>query len=202
NTAGSGVYHSTYDDYYWVSHFEDPNFAYGRALAELDTTVLMRLADAPLVPFEFGHVASAVTSYLDEISRLPKAKETVNLDAARHANEKLAQAAHEFNKVWDHAESKLNAADAARLAEIDRLLMASQQDLILDPGLPGRPWYRHRLYAPGRYTGYAVKTLPGIREAVEAGQVTEAAEQTKEVAQVLEKLAADVDTAAKLIAKL
>ncbi|HEY4089766.1 MAG TPA: M28 family peptidase [Bryobacteraceae bacterium] len=202
NAAGNGVYHSLYDDYYCVSHFEDPNFAYGRALAELDTTVLMRLSGAPLLPFEFGHVASAVTTYLDEIGRLPKAKQTVNLDAARHANEKLAQAAREFDKAWDHVESKLDTAGAPRLTEIDRLLMASEQDLTLSPGLPGRPWYRHRLYAPGRYTGYAVKTLPGIREAVEAGRAPEAEEQAKEVAQVLEKLAADVDTAAKLIAKL
>jgi N-acetylated-alpha-linked acidic dipeptidase len=202
NTAGNGVYHSTYDDFYWVSHFEDPHFAYGRALAELDATVMMRLANAPLLPFEFGRVASAVTSYLEDISHLPKAKESVNLDAARRAAEKLAQAAHEFDKAWDHAESKLDAANTARLAEIDRLLMASEQDLTLSPGLPGRPWYRHRIYAPGRYTGYSVKTLPGIREAVEAGRTEEAAEQTKEVAQVLEKLAADVDTAAKLIAKL
>lgn len=202
NSAGNGVYHSIYDDFYWTSHFEDPHFAYGRALAELDTTVLMRLADAPLLPFEFGQLSSAVTSYLDEIARLPKARETVNLDAARHANEKLALAARDFDKAWDHAESKLSTADAARLAEVDRLLMGSEHDLTLEPGLPGRPWYRHRIYAPGRYTGYAVKTLPGIREAVEAGRGDEAAEQTKEVAGVLEKLAEDVDTAAKLIAKL
>jgi N-acetylated-alpha-linked acidic dipeptidase len=162
----------------------------------------MRLAGAPLLPFEYGHLAAAVTGYLDEIAHLPKAKETVNLDAARHANEKLAQAAREFDKAWGRAELKLDAAGAAQLTEIDRLLMAGEQDLILTPGLPGRPWYRHRLYAPGRYTGYAVKTLPGIREAVEGGRAAEAAEQTKQVAEVLDKLAADVDAAAKLIARL
>ena len=202
NAAGNGVYLSLYDDYYWASHFEDPIFAFGRALAELDATLMMRLTSAPLLPFEFGHVASAVTTYLDEISRVPKAKETVNLDAARHANDRLAEAAREFDKACDRAQSKLDTANTARLTEIDRLLMASEQDLTLSPGLPGRPWYRHRLYAPGRYTGYAVKTLPGIREAVEAGRDAEAEEQTKEVAQILEKLASDVDTAAKLIAKL
>jgi N-acetylated-alpha-linked acidic dipeptidase len=202
NTAGNGVYHSTYDDYYWMSHFEDPNFAYGRALAELDATVMMRLADAPLLPFEYGHLAAAVTGYLDEIARLPKSREIVNLDAARHANEKLAQAAREFDKALDRAESKLGAAGAAQLTEIDRLLMTAEQELVLTPGLPGRPWYRHRIYAPGRYTGYAVKTLPGVREAVEAGRAAEAAEQTKQVAEVLEKLAAEVDAAAKLISKL
>jgi N-acetylated-alpha-linked acidic dipeptidase len=202
NTAASGVYHSVYDDFYWVSHFEDPHFTYGRALAELNATVLMRLAAAPLLPFEFGRVSAAVTSYLDDIAHLPKARDTVNLDGPRDANERLAQAAREFDKAWDHAESRLAHTDPARLAEVDRLLMGAEHDLTLDPGLPGRPWYRHRLYAPGRYTGYAVKTLPGIREAVEAGRADEAAEQAREVAQVLEKLADDVDAATKLLSKL
>ena len=71
-----------------------------------------------------------------------------------------------------------------------------------EPGLPGRPWYRHRIYAPGRYTGYAVKTLPGIREAVEAGRSAEAAEQTKQLAQVLLTLADHVDRAARLMGTL
>jgi N-acetylated-alpha-linked acidic dipeptidase len=202
SAAGSGVYHSVYDDFYWISHFEDSAFIYGRTLAELDATVLMRLANAPLLPLEFGRVASAVTGWLDDISHLPKAKDLVDLDSARHASEKLAQAARDFDKAYDRAESRLAAADAGKLAEVDRLLMSTERDLTLDPGLPGRPWYRHRLYAPGRYTGYAVKTLPGIREAVEAGRGAEAAEQAREVAQVLDKLAEDVETATRLIGKL
>ena len=79
--------------------------------------------------------------------------------------------------------------------------MDSERDLTLDPGLPGRPWYRNRIYAPGRYTGYSVKTLPGIREAVEANKPAEAAEQAKQVAQALDTLADHIDQAAKLMPK-
>ena len=80
--------------------------------------------------------------------------------------------------------------------------MDSERDLTLDPGLPGRPWYRNRIYAPGRYTGYSVKTMPGIREAVEANKPAEASEQAQQVAQVLETLAAHIREAAGLLGKL
>jgi N-acetylated-alpha-linked acidic dipeptidase len=202
NDSGGGVYHSAYDDFYWYSHFEDTDFVYGRTLAQMNATVIMRLADAPLLPFEFGRLSASVAGYLDEIANLKAGKDKVNLDAARKANTKLTQAAEAFAKAYERAPGKLSAAPPAQLAAINRLLTGSERDLTLDPGLPGRPWYRHRIYAPGRYTGYAVKTLPGIREAMEANQFAEAAEQTKQVAQVLLTLASHVDQAAKLMGQL
>jgi N-acetylated-alpha-linked acidic dipeptidase len=86
------------------------------------------------------------------------------------------------------AGSRIAAATPAKLEQINDLLYGSERDLTLDPGLPGRPWFRHRIYAPGMYTGYAVKTLPGIREAVEAGRTDEAREQARQVTQVLRGL--------------
>jgi N-acetylated-alpha-linked acidic dipeptidase len=74
--------------------------------------------------------------------------------------------------------------------------------LTLDPGLPNRPWFRHRLYAPGLYTGYDVKTVPGVREAVELGRPQEAEEQAKQVAQVIHTLSSHVSQAAKLLGAL
>ena len=197
NQAGDGVYHSAYDDFYWYSRFEDTDFAYGRTLAQMNATVAMRLADAPLLPFEFERLSAVVSTYLDEIG-----KGKVDLEPARKADARLAQAAEAFSRAYAHAAGKLSGATAAQLAAINRILIDSERDLTLDPGLPGHPWYRHRIYAPGRYTGYAVKTLPGIREAVEAGQSAEAAEQTKQLAQVLVTLASHVDQAAKLMGKL
>ncbi len=204
--SGGGVYHSAYDDFYWYSHFEDTDFIYGRALAQLNATILMRLADAPVLPFTFSQFATSVTTYLDEIARLGNAKTgnatKLNLDAVRHANTQVAQAAAELAKAYARAQGKLSTARPAQLTAINRLFIDSERDLTLDPGLPGRPWYRHRIYAPGRYTGYAVKTLPGIREALEANKQEEAAEQAKQVAQVLQTLAAHLNQAAKLLGKL
>ena len=201
NEAGGGIYHSAYDDFYWYSHFEDTDFTYGRALSQLNATVTIRLADAPVLPFEFTRLAASVTAYLDEIGHL-KTKDKMNFEAVTKANAKLAQAASELSKAWAHAAAKLASAPADKLAAINLLLMNSERDLTLEPGLPGRPWYRNRIYAPGRYTGYAVKTLPGIREAVEADKPAEAAEQAQQVAQVLDRLAAHIDLAAKLMGKL
>ena len=206
NESGGGIYHSAYDDFYWYSHFEDTDFVYGRALSQLTTSVTMRLADAPVLPFEFTRLAAAVTTYLDEIGKLSTKDKVnpdkVNLDAARKADAKLAQAAIDLGKAREHAGPKLAGAPADKLAAINLLLMDSERDLTLDPGLPGRPWYRNRIYAPGRYTGYSVKTLPGIREAVEANKPAEAAEQAQQVAQVLDTLAGHIDQAAKLMGKL
>ena len=200
NAAGGGVYHSAYDDFSWFSRFEDTDFTYGRALAQMNATVAVRLADAPVLPLEFKRLTASVTTWLGEIERNEKNK--ANFDAVRKANAKLAEAAANLDKARVHAASRLAAATPAKRAEIDRIFINAEHDLTLDPGLPGRPWYRHRLYAPGRYTGYAVKTLPGIREAVEAGNSAEAAEQAKQVAQVLQTLADHVNQAAKLTEKL
>jgi len=200
NAAGGGVYHSAYDDFSWFSRFEDTDFTYGRALAQMNATVAVRLADAPVLPLEFKRLTASVTTWLGEIERNEKNK--ANFDAVRKANAKLAEAAYNLDKARAHASTRLAAATPAKRAEIDRIFINAEHDLTLDPGLPGRPWYRHRLYAPGRYTGYAVKTLPGIREAVEAGNSAEAAEQAKQVAQVLQTLADHVTQAAKLTEKL
>src|SRR6185436_17834106 len=85
-----------------------------------------------------------------------------------------------------------------RRAEIDALMMGAERTLTRPEGLPRRPWYRHQVYAPGFYTGYGVKTLPGVREALEERQWAEAAEQVEEAARALDRLAGQIDRAAAL----
>lgn len=85
---------------------------------------------------------------------------------------------------------------AGRQKALDQLLYQAEQQLLSAEGLPRRPWYRHQLYAPGFYTGYGVKTLPGIREAVEERKWPEATEQIKRTAAALERLAGQVNRAA------
>jgi N-acetylated-alpha-linked acidic dipeptidase len=81
-------------------------------------------------------------------------------------------------------------------------LIATERMLTREEGLPGRPWYRHHLYAPGFYTGYGVKTLPGVREAIEQGRWDEAREQITRLADVLGAVAASIDDAAAVVARL
>jgi N-acetylated-alpha-linked acidic dipeptidase len=200
--GGGGVYHSNYDDFYWYSHFSDTTFVYGRTLAQVDATLTMRLADAPVLPFEFGHLSATIGRYLDEIAKLPNQKRPLDLSKVHAEVSQLAKTAAAFDNAYGKAQSKLAGANAEKLTSIDQILYRSERDLTLDPGLPGRPWFRHRIYAPGMYTGYAVKTLPGIREAVEAGNPDEADEQAKQVVQVLHTLNEQIGQASKLLGAL
>ncbi len=199
--GGGGVYHSNYDDFYWYSHFSDTTFLYGRTLAQVMATAVMRLSDAPLLPFEFTRLAATVNRYIDEIQKLP-AQQKPDLTAVREAVEHLAQTAKTFDADYAAAAAKFGSAGAAKLDPINRILFESERDLTLDPGLPGRPWFRHRIYAPGMYTGYAVKTLPGIREAVEAGNTEQAKEQAGQVIEVLKKLDARLAEAGAMLKQI
>ncbi|MCU1328631.1 MAG: Glutamate carboxypeptidase [Bryobacterales bacterium] len=199
---GGGVYHSNYDDIYWYTHFSDKDFTRGAALAQVTATAVLRLANAPVLPFEFSRVVASVNTYLDEIEKLPNQKTKLDLLPVRTEVRRLLKSSAELDKAYGAASAKLSGAQARKLAAINQLLFQSERKLTLDPGLPGRPWFRHRIYAPGMYTGYAVKTLPGIREAVELNQPGEAVEQARQVVQVLGTLSSQIEQAAKLLGAL
>jgi N-acetylated-alpha-linked acidic dipeptidase len=198
----AGVYHSDYDDFYWYSHFADTTFAYGRTLAQVTGTAMLRLADAPLLPFEFSRFAGTVTGYLDEIERLEKQKGRPNLSELRTVLDALRKSANAFDAAYARALPKTSSAAPARLAAINDLLFHSERTLMLANGLPRREWFKHAIYAPGAYTGYSVKTLPGVREAVEADHLEEASQQAEEVAKVLRNLNAQLIEAQRLLETL
>jgi N-acetylated-alpha-linked acidic dipeptidase len=197
-----GVYHSNYDDFYWYSHFADKDFTHGPALAQVTATAVMRLAGASVLPFEFGRFSNTVAQYIDEIEKLPGQKSKTDLSAVKDSVARLKKTAAALDTAWATATPKFAGAGASRLAAINQILYQSERNLTLDPGLPGRPWFRHRIYAPGMYTGYAVKTLPGIREAIELGKPEEAAVQAKQVVQVLTTLNDQLAKAEKLLGSL
>ena len=196
--SGGGVYHSDYDDFYWYSHFGDPTFEYGKALSEVTGTALLRLSSAPLLPFEFAHFADTVGRYVTDIEKL-KSPVHPNLDAVKQSVEDLHKSAAAFETAYAQALTRINTVPEARLREVNAILFRTERALTLPKGLPGRDWYRHRIYAPGSYTGYAVKTLPGLREAVEGGRTEEAAQQAQQVADVLHSFDQQVQEATRLL---
>ena len=231
---GGGIYHSIYDDFYWFTHFSDTDFVYGRALAQAGSTAVMRLADADLLPFEFGDFADTVQMYVKELKALaqksqddirernreieegvfqatndpkrplvPPAVEAVpphlNFAPLENAVDALNRSAAEYRKAVEQVNTK-GAARSASFAEVNKLLMASERKLTNKEGLPTRPWFKHQLYAPGFYTGYAVKTVPAVREAIELKQWNQADEAIAVVAGVLEQEAALISSAARKLA--
>ena len=184
-----GVYHSVYDSFAWYSRFGDPDFTYGKALAQVMTTSLVRLADAAILPFEFETLPRGVREQLAEIKKLAAAKGG-KLDLA-DVEAKLALVERDAKRYEaELAKFTPNAtrAPAESLVRLNELLYRSERSFLAAEGLPGRSWYKNQMYAPGLYTGYSAKTLPGIREAAEAGRWPEAQAAAGPVAQALEAL--------------
>jgi N-acetylated-alpha-linked acidic dipeptidase len=227
-----GIYHSIYDDFYWYTHFGDTDFVYGRALAQTGGTAVMRLADAELLPFEFGDFADTVEMYIKELKKLaedtrndirernreieegvfqatndprrplvPPASEIeppyLNFAPLESASEALSRSAKKYRKALDAANAGGGSAlTATPLAEINRMLMDTERKLTNAEGLPNRPWFKHQLYAPGFYTGYAVKTVPAVREAIELKKWQQADDAIVVVARILQDEAALISSAA------
>jgi N-acetylated-alpha-linked acidic dipeptidase len=191
--ADSGIYHSIYDTMTWFVRFSDSEFTYGRGLSQVTLTSLLRLADAPVLPFDFQSLARTIRRYGDEIYRQN------NLDRREFQAQlaRLAAVAKQYDDELASAMKKPIAQD--RAAKLNDLLARAERSLLLPDGLPKREWYRHQLYAPGLYTGYGVKTLPGVREAVEAQRWDEANQQSRRLAQALGAMAAQVEEAVRIL---
>jgi N-acetylated-alpha-linked acidic dipeptidase len=198
----AGVYHSDYDDFNWYSHFSDINFTYCRTLSQVHTLAMMRLADAPLLPFEFVRFVTTVRAYTEQIAAMPGLAKRPDFTALMGEITRLQKSAADLNAAYERAQMNLSAAPSDKLAAINRILFRTERALTADPGLPGRPWYRHLVYAPGVYTGYAAKTLPGIREALEAGKPDEARDEAVRVVRALSALEEQLGQATTLLSQL
>ena len=198
---GGGIYHSIYDTMYWFTHFSDASYVYGRALAQLNGTAMMRLADAAVLPFEFVNLADTVSIYVDELENLAKKDGKVDIAQLRSSQQFLMKSAREYEQAHTQATSNgaLFAKSATQMQRLNKVLYQSERALLSPDGLPGRPWFQHQLYAPGLYTGYGVKTVPYVREALEQRQWEDAAKGVEVVRQRLLGLAEQIDSATRLI---
>ncbi|HEV8146917.1 MAG TPA: M28 family metallopeptidase [Bryobacteraceae bacterium] len=193
-----GVYHSIYDSFHWYTTYSDGDFVYGKALAQVLTTTLTRLADAPVLPFEFGTLARMVRTYVTEIQK--EAKTTpIDFNEVLAQLTRLTTAARLYDDELAAVSRRAASIAPEKLVKVNDALQRAERTLLLPDGLPGRDWYRHQLYAPGLYTGYGAKTLPGVREAVEAQRWDEANRESRRVAQALKALVAQVDEATRLL---
>jgi N-acetylated-alpha-linked acidic dipeptidase len=227
--SSGGSYHSAYDTYYHVTHFDDPGLAYASALSKLVGRLVLRSADAPRVPAQYSDFAASVSRYLGEVMALAaKQRESDRklADLRREGVFKLASAPNDptvapadkgvtplidmlpLQNAVDHLTRAASVADAL-LGREDTLPAATQarinaslatiDQLLIDPqGLPGRPWYKNLIYAPGTLTGYGAKTLPGVREAIEQRRFDDARAYVGRTAAVIENYANRLDQVAAM----
>jgi N-acetylated-alpha-linked acidic dipeptidase len=200
--GSGGIYHSAYDSYYWYSHFGDPNFVYEKALSEVTELALLRFADAPLLPFQFKHFAQSVNRYVGEIQKLDKYDKRLDLGPLQSEVQELEKTSASFETAYAGALGRVDQTAGTQMASINERLYGIERHMLLDAGLPRRPWFRHGVYAPGSLTGYDVKTLPGIREAVEAGQLEEAREQARVVTEMLKNVDREIQATRDLLSGL
>jgi N-acetylated-alpha-linked acidic dipeptidase len=218
-----GVYHSIYDSYSHFTRFVDPGFHYSLALAQLCGRFTLRLASAEVLPLNFRGFTRSVSGYVKELKELtaktreqsadraadlklasdptlpfiapppPAAVPYLNFAPLDNALARLSSAADRFDRRPPAAPMPLETR-----RRLDQALMATDRALLLSPGLPRRPWYQNQIYAPGFYTGYGVKTLPGVREAIEQRNWSEADSQIARAAQAINAMAGAIDRAASL----
>jgi N-acetylated-alpha-linked acidic dipeptidase len=124
----------------------------------------------------------------------------LNLAPLRNGLAVLDRSSEQYEKALGRAMDG-DALARAALPQVNAQLIAVERALTLPDGLPGRPWYRHQIYAPGLYTGYGVKTLPGVRESIEEKQWKLAEEQTVRVGKVLENAGEKIQSAAAALAQ-
>jgi len=158
-----GVYHSMYDDFYWMSHFGDPGYRYHTLMSQLWGVLTLRLANAELLPFDFAAYADNIHQFVAELS---KGKDLSELDL-----KPVLDGINDFEAAGRGLDSALRQAlasdklDPKAIAEVNAGMMQVERNWLNPEGIPGRPWFKHILYG-ARFT-YAHLELPGLTEAVE-----------------------------------
>jgi len=184
-----GVYHSTFDDYTWFTMNADPHFVYLQQMARVFGLEALRMADADVLPYDYEAYAREIGAYLDAARHKAGENGLGSLDfaPAQAADARFAAAA-----TRAHA---LQTAPSGNLAQLNQALRAVETDLLSPAGLPNRPWYKHTIYAPGEYTGYAAVVIPGVNEAIDAKNAATAQQQLTVLTQALDRAAQTLDSA-------
>ncbi len=229
-----GQYHSIYDSVDHFARFMDPGFVYGLVQAKTMGRLVLRLANAEVLPFDFNAVADTVSTYVDELMALTDelrrstdehnrclrdntllvaadARETFvapapeaavpfhNFAPLQNAVAKLRESVAAHEAALNELQASGRTLSAEQRRALDEVLMHAEQSFTRPEGLPRRPWYVHQLYAPGWYTGYGVKTLPAVREAIEERHDDEAEAQIPLAARSIEAYAAGVARATAIV---
>ena len=184
-----GVYHSTFDDFAWFTANADPNFEYLQEMARVLGLEGIRMADTDVLPYDYVTYAREISAYIDGAKHKAAELKLSSLDFAP-----AQQAAARFAASAERVHS-LESAPPSNPAGLNQALRQTEAGFISSAGLPNRPWYKHVIYAPGEYTGYAAVVIPGVNEALDAHNESRAAQQLTVLTQSLDRAAQTLDSA-------
>ncbi|RXG28649.1 transferrin receptor-like dimerization domain-containing protein [Leeuwenhoekiella palythoae] len=225
--SSGGEYHTIFDTYSHYTRFKDPGFHYGITLAKTAGHITLRMANADILPFEMNAWYKTVSEYMDEVTEtaeaMRKQAEKQQQLVAENAyviaadpkdNLKAPEAEKDIpyldfsplqnalasvkSSVHDFSKTDFTSLSASKQKMVNAKLKDLEKALLSESGLPRRPWFKHQIYAPGFYTGYGVKTLPGVREAIEQKNFEEAQEQIEKLAKTLTAFKGKLDEIVKM----
>ncbi|WP_446744318.1 M28 family metallopeptidase [Silvibacterium acidisoli] len=185
-----GVYHSVFDNYKWFTMNADPTFVYEQEMARVFGLEILHMADTDVLPYDYGSYGKEIEEYIQTAT----AKATsagVNLDfsAAAAAAKHLSAVGEAVKQKQEHPNGDDNALNIK--------LRKVESDLLSSEGLPHRGWFKHTIYAPGEYTGYAAVVIPGVNEAIDAKDASLAQQQLTALTAALNRAATTLEDAAK-----
>jgi N-acetylated-alpha-linked acidic dipeptidase len=188
-----GVYHSQYDDHLWVARIGDPGFRYHETMTKLWGVMALRLANAEALPMDYRPYASRVGEFVEELKRHGRRRRR-RLTPRPRSRRSAGRRAVRQGGGRDRAEQSAALAnnDAPLLAKVNARLMRGERALLDPEGIPGRPWYRHQIYAPK--PTYAPELLPALNEAIDRA--------TRKVAEAVSRISAALDRSAKALRRI
>jgi len=177
-----GVYHSQYDDLAWMSKFGDPGFKYHAAAARIAAGMVLRLANADVLPYDYVEYAQTMKRYLPNIDHQLAAKHWASTTAP------VAEALYRFENAalaFDSARERLlvgSEPSKQRLSNVNAALLGVERALTRPQGLDGRPWFRNLIYAADKDNGYATIVFPSVMEAIRANDAARTAQEISDLA--------------------
>jgi N-acetylated-alpha-linked acidic dipeptidase len=185
-----GVYHSAFDNFAWYSKFGDPGFRYLQQMARVVGLQLLRFSEADALPYDYEQYGKEITVYLQNAQK--KSAQVLGKDGPDFAD--ALEAARRLTAAGSKMAKAQRESDTKDLPRLNRALRDAERAFLLPNGLPNRPWFRHAIYAPGEYTGYAAVVLPGVNEALDASDADRTRTQ-------LTALTAAINRAAEMLEK-
>ncbi len=188
SSGAYGVYHSTFDDFAWFKKFADPDFTYEQEMARVFGLEALRMADADVLPYDYDEYGREAIAYVDAARQRAQDKfggQAIDFDAATKAAKRFEDAGLKIL-----SRQKNPPKDLTRL---NHALLSAERALLVDQGLPHRPWYKHVIYAPGEYTGYAAVVIPGVNEALDKGDLETAKQQLSQLTDALNRAAKQLE---------
>jgi N-acetylated-alpha-linked acidic dipeptidase len=180
-----GVYHSVFDNYSWYIQNADPSFVYLQEMARILGLEALHMADTDVLPYDYVTYAREITAYIDS-AKHKKSAGSLDFTSAEAAAARFSKAAED---IRSH-----QLAPGAHPARLNTMLRDTEAAFISEAGLPNRPWYKHTIYAPGEYTGYAAVVIPGVNEAIDAKNQPLAAQQLIVLTQALNRAAQTLES--------